>query len=267
MPLPTPFIAKKILSAVLVPPLLPIVIILVGWLVAVRRKGSGLAIIALGMAVMLALSTPLTVHLLVAPLEAYRPITPDELRRAQAIVILGGGQRREAIEYAGPAPNRLTLERLRYGARLARQSKLPVLVSGGAPTGERPEAEVMADALGADFGIQVKWIERASLDTRDNGRFSAAMLKYSGVRRVALVTHAVHMRRAVAEFKAAGLEVLPAPTVFYSSGPNGEEFFDYIPSMTSAYAGWYALHEWLGIGAQRARPWLEQFIRSFSDDA
>ena len=116
----------------------------------------------------------------------------------------------------------------------------------------------MADALRNEFGVLAKWVERESLDTADNARFCAKILKNAGIRRITLVTHAAHMRRSITEFTAAGLDVTPAPTVFFSSGPNGEEFFDFIPNMNSAYAGWYALHEWIGIGAQKIRMMTEK---------
>jgi uncharacterized SAM-binding protein YcdF (DUF218 family) len=78
---------------------------------------------------------------------------------AQAIVILGGGVRHEALEYGGHTLGRLTLERTRYGARVAKQTGLPVLVSGGAPSGGIAEAEVMRAALAEEFGVPVRWVE------------------------------------------------------------------------------------------------------------
>lgn len=249
---PPIFFAKKLLGTLLLPPILPLVIICVGLLIAWKKR-SGLTLAWIGLIVALMLAMPATVHWIVAPLETAAPIQAEQLKQVQAIVILGGGQRRDATEYGRNAPNRLTLERLRYGARLARQNGLPVLVSGGAPTGTVPEADTMAEALKNDFGIPVRWTERESLDTADNARLSVPMLKAAHVEKIALVTHASHMRRAEAEFRHAGIEVIPAPTVFFKEGPNGEEFFDYIPSMTSLYASWYACHEWTGIAAQKLR--------------
>ena len=41
-------------------------------------------------------------------------------------------------------------------------------------------------------------------------------------------------------------------TVFMSI-ESREEFFDFIPNMSSAYTGWFALHEWVGLAAQKIR--------------
>jgi uncharacterized SAM-binding protein YcdF (DUF218 family) len=53
----------------------------------------------------------------------------------EVIVILGGGRRKGALENPSEyqqqdlSPN--SMERLRYGARLSKQTKLPILVTGG----------------------------------------------------------------------------------------------------------------------------------------
>lgn len=248
------FALKKFVSVLLVPPTLPFLIVAAGLVLLQRKPRAGKLIAWSGLFVWLFLTSPSGVELITAPLEKYPAVSADQLAQAQAIVILAGGQRRINEEYGGKSTvNRLTLERVRYGARLARTTHLPVLVSGGSPTGYQAEAALMDETLREDFSVQPKWIETQSLDTEDNARFSADILKKAGITRIALVTHAAHMRRAVGEFEATGMQVIPAPLSFMSGGPRGEEFFDYLPSMSSAYTGWYAMHEWFGIAAQKIR--------------
>ncbi|HEX5126071.1 MAG TPA: YdcF family protein [Rhodocyclaceae bacterium] len=252
--MPITFFLKKIISVLLVPPLMPIILIGLGLVLLQFRPRLGKYVAWLGLAITIFLSTPASVDLLTGPLEKYPVITPQGLRRAQAIVILAGGQRGYAAEYGGSTPTRLTFERIRYGARLAKRSGLPVLTSGGTFfSRQKPEAELIAESLHTDFGIDTKWIEGRSLDTADNARYSAEILKQAGIHTIALVTHAAHMRRAVNEFREQGLDVIPAPTAFFTGGPGEEEFVDFIPNMTSAYSGWYAVHEWLGLAAQWVR--------------
>lgn len=254
MTLPLTFLAKKAVSVLLIPPALPFFITAIGLLLLGRKPRTGKTLAWSGLFLWLLLSSPFGTELIVRPLERYPAISSKALTEVQAIVILAGGERAFNEEFGGAATvNRLTLERVRYGARLARQTTLPVLLSGGAPTGYRPESMLMAETLKTDFGLDAKWIEQRSLDTEDNARLSAEILKTAGISRIALVTHAAHMRRAVAEFEAAGLVVTPAPLSFMSDGPRGEEFFDYLPNMASAYTGWYAMHEWFGIAAQKIR--------------
>lgn len=259
------FLLKKILSSLVLPPLGPLLLVLAGLILSRRRRRAGWTLAGLGLAVSLALMTPASVGLLLNGLEDYPPISTETLGRADAIVILAGGMRSHAPEYGEGTVNSRTLERIRYGARLARQSGLPVLVTGGAPLGGTAEADWMKRSLKDDFGVTVRWVEAESLDTRENALFSARILQPAGIRRIALVTHAAHMRRAEAWFQSAGFEVLPAPTAYFTekrarADDEGEapgiagRFLQLAPSMSAAYAGWYAIHEWLGLLAFRLRP-------------
>jgi len=247
------FWLKKAIAVLVLPPLLPLLPIALGLLLLGRRRRLGLALAWGGVALNLLLVHPVSVGWLLHGLEAERALDARATRGAQAIVILGAGKRTFAPEFGGETVNRLALERLRYGARLARETGLPVLVTGGAPTGEAAEATLMEDALRRDFGVAVRWRETASRDTRQNAQFSAVQLRAAGVERILLVTHAAHMRRAQTEFEAQSLTVIPAPTAWLGSREDGDRVINLLPSQHSAYAGWYALHEWLGLLAYRLR--------------
>ncbi|MEZ4260340.1 MAG: YdcF family protein [Polyangiaceae bacterium] len=84
-----------------------------------------------------------------------------------------------------------------------------VLASGGRAWGGVLEADHIAARL-ADAGIADVIRERCSLDTRDNARFSAALLARRGIEgSVTLVTCDWHMPRAERLFRAVGLDVRP----------------------------------------------------------
>jgi uncharacterized SAM-binding protein YcdF (DUF218 family) len=163
---------------------------------------------------------PVVGDALMAPLESYLPITQAQLQRVQAIVVLGGGSYYSAPEYGSDTVDYTTLERLRYGARLARESRLPLLVTGGAPFGGRPEGKSMREVLESDFGVKVRWVEAASRDTAENASLSAPMLKAAGVTRIALLSHGWHLPRAIPLFEKQGLAVTPAPTGFSTGSPS-----------------------------------------------
>lgn len=218
------FLLKKLLAALILPPTGPILLTFFGlWLTrskSRRWRNGGLWLAILSLVSLLALSLPLVGRALMAPLEPYPPITPAQLQRVQAIVILGGGTYFAAPEYGGDTVGIATLERLRYGARLARESHLPLLVTGGAPVGGRPEGQLMRDALEQDFGVKVRWIEAAARDTAENASLSAPLLKAAGVTRIALVSNAWHLPRAMPLFQEQGLEVTPAPMAFSTDSPS-----------------------------------------------
>lgn len=245
------FWGKKLASLLLLPPLAPLLIIVAGLIMLRRHPRGGRALAWLGVLASFALASAPPVGLIARELEPPLPVSVGERAGAEAIVILGGGKRHHAPEFGGETINRLTLERVRYGALLARETGLPVLVSGGAPSGDDAEADLMKAALEQEFRVPVRWAERASRDTRENAAFSAVQLKAAGVRRILLVTHAIHMTRAEAEFVAQGLEVIPAPTAWLSGPDTAELDLSVLPNAATAYAAWMALHEALGRLAQR----------------
>src|SRR5690606_25985306 len=124
-------------------------------------------------------------------LERHAPLVVADLARQapQAIVVLGGGSYRSAREFGDfDEVSRLTLERLRYAARLQRASGLDLAVSGGAPVNmSLSEGQMMATTLEADFRVPVRWLETSSRNTAENARLSAAVFDF---RRIVLVTHA-----------------------------------------------------------------------------
>jgi uncharacterized SAM-binding protein YcdF (DUF218 family) len=141
---------------------------------------------------------------------------PNGQPQADAIVILGSGTYFHAPEYAGQdTVNGLTLQRLRYGAKLQRETGKPVLVTGGKLFGNSvSEAQQMRSSLEQDFRVAVRWTEDASDNTFDNARHSFQILQKAGIKKIYLITHAWHMPRSAGVFRHAGFEVAEAPTAF-----------------------------------------------------
>jgi uncharacterized SAM-binding protein YcdF (DUF218 family) len=173
----------------------------------------------------------------------------ESARNAQAIVVLGGGVRTHATEYAGDTLNARTLERVRYGAWVARRTRLPVLVSGGTVYEGTAEGQLMRNVLEQEFSVPVRWVESASRDTHENAIFSTKLLRQSGVSNVILVAHGVDMRRARYEFETEGMNVIPAPTVIPTAKLSS--LVDLIPSAAALYSSSIALYESLGNVAYR----------------
>ena len=248
------FSLKKIATALILPPVGPILLALVGLWLARRfpraeRLWRGLAIASL--LGLIALSLPPVAELLARGLERSPPITEKDLKRAQAIVVLGGGKYFAAPEYGHDTISRWSLERARYAAHLQRQSKLPMLVAGGAPDGGRPEGDALKETLTRDFNATVTWVDSRSADTGENASESALLLKKAGISRIALVTHAWHMPRAIALFERQGLTVIPAPTGFTT--PSSSLLFQALPSTTALDKSRLCLHEWLGLLTERMK--------------
>ena len=244
------FYAAKLASILVLPPLILIWPPLLAWALKKPRLASRLAAVALGL--LTALSLPVVGGLSLQSLEIASPLNLDNPAKADAIVVLGGGQR-SSPEYGDDSVNAFTLERLRYAAHLYHATGRPILVTGGVTgsDGCAPEAALMSRALIQDFMIPVQWAEGQALTTWDNAHYSAKILRQAGIKRIYLVSHAWHLRRAVPLFQREGLEVIPAGTGF--SGSDSNDVYDWIPSYRAYLESYLALHEWLGILWYKAR--------------
>lgn len=242
----TAWLATNLIAAALLPPLSLVLLLVAGLIVQRRRPRLAMSLILLSAASLYALSTPWVGGLLLRTLEISRPLAPASLKAADAIVVLGGGRRIDSTEYGSDTLNGVSLERLRYAAFLHRASGLPILATGGMPDGGTlPEGRIMQGILRDEYGIATAWVEDAARTTWDNARLSAPLLKQSGVRRIALVTHAWHQRRAAPLFEAEGFEVVPAGIQF--STTRVDSVLDLLPTPAGLRDSTFALHEWLGI--------------------
>ena len=119
---------------------------------------------------------------------------------ADAIVVLGGGKL-PIGDWAG------TRTRAGRGLGLWREGFAPVMVVSGSD-------QAVALARGFSLaGIPAGnlRVESGSVNTHENARNSAAILKADGLSDVLLVTSAIHMRRAAGCFRHEGIHVSPVP--------------------------------------------------------
>ncbi|WP_036165765.1 YdcF family protein [Massilia sp. 9096] len=237
----------------ILPPANLFLVIFIGLAIWRRWPRAGRIVAGTGLAALTFLSTNGGAHLFIAPLERETtPLRAPERAGAQAIVVLAAGRLQRAPEYGGrDVPDYVALARVRYAAHLQRITRLPVLVSGGGSSSNSDHgepgytyAQAMADALREDFGVPVRWIEGRSNNTAENAGYSAALLRKDGVKRILLVTDAMHMVRARAVFQRAGLEVVDAPTVFFSN--QKVPLQAWVPSPEGMRRSWYAIYELIG---------------------
>lgn len=231
------------LSALVLPPISLVLLTLLGLLLLKHRARTAVALIAVSQLSLIAFAMPVVAAALARPLEP-PPLAADGLKRAQAIVILAGGLSRNAVEWGGESVNDFTLQRVRYGAHLARLSGLPVYVTGGVPYGAKhSEANLMVEVLVRDYGITPKWVDNAADTTRGNALMAARDLKPLGVQRVVLVTTAIHMPRSKRAFEAAGFMVIPAATDYVAQSAFIAGHL--VPGVGALHVSHYALREWI----------------------
>ena len=240
---------KPYLTAVVMPPASLLILIVLGSLLIKSNAKLARRIILSCVALLWLLSTngfSVWLHNLVIP--EYPPVSAEVLKEksVQAVVVLGGGVV-TGLPGGDQQMSRTSLERLRLGAQLARQSGLPLVFSGGSGWGAKDasvsEAEVAEAVLLNAFGMRLNFKEPSSRDTQKNAANSWELLSMQGITKIALVTHSTHMPRASAEFIINGFTVIEAslgePTA--SSEPG----LRWLPSASNLEASHFVLRELL----------------------
>ena len=188
-------------------------------------------------------------NFLALQIERYPALHPEDFagKGAQAIVVLGAGRYLAPREYGYDILSKNSLERVRFASKIYRATHVPILVTGGNPEGgQLSEGETMKIALENDFGIPVKWLEDQSLSTSENAVNSFEILKKEKIKKIILVSHAVHLFRAVPTFEHAGFEVIPAPLGFISHTTSVSPFLIRVPSVEKLNYSHDTLHEAVG---------------------
>ena len=110
----------------------------------------------------------------------------------------------------------------------------------------------------ADLGVPPEAIllEGRSRNTRENALYTAEILSAEGIDRVLLVTSALHMPRALATFRAAGIDAEPAPTDFEVM-PEPAHLMRWLPDAEALSDSTRALKEYVGWWVYRWRGWAE----------
>jgi uncharacterized SAM-binding protein YcdF (DUF218 family) len=224
------FIFQRIFSELLLPPFAPFCLLIVAWLVAFRYRKLSLLLGTVAVLLFFVSGLSIIANRLGGPWPPVPVAVKPPYPPADAIVVLGGGRYINAREYAGDTAGPSTLERVRYAAKIFRETGKPILVTGGMPggIGERSEGEIMRDILKDEFHVPVRWVENQAQESKQNAHLSAPLLKEAGVKRIYLITHGSHMPRAEAEFISSGFDVVPMITGFIGPGP--ETIFSWMPS-------------------------------------
>jgi uncharacterized SAM-binding protein YcdF (DUF218 family) len=238
------FFVKKLIAALVLPPTGELLVIMGGLLLPWCEPRLGQLLAWCGVLTLLALCLPPVSIALVKVVGDSAPLDRQQAASAQAIVVLGDKLRRNAVEYGGETLSKFSLECVRYAALLARETRLPVLVTGGRVYGGRAEAEVMEEVLEQEYSVPVRWVENEARNTHENALLSAKLLHHEGISRVLVVSHGVDTRRTRREFSAVGLEVISAATDIPSltiSSP-----IQLLPSMSALHQSYLALYELFG---------------------
>jgi uncharacterized SAM-binding protein YcdF (DUF218 family) len=241
-----PFFAKKAVTALLLPPGIFVLFLLLAALFIRKR----IRVVLLGLALVLYLVSIEPVRdLIVLPLENAYPVPSwSELQRVDAIVVLGGGLIENAPDIDGPGVLTAdSLARVLGAHRLHTALKKPIIVSGGPGSGGIPESEVSRKVL-LRLGVRGELVltETGSRDTSENARFTWDICEKRNWKRIALVTSAYHMKRATLLYEKLFGTVVPYPTE-YRTARRGYSYFSFLPDASYLADIAVASKEYLGI--------------------
>ena len=198
----------------------------------------------------------------------WQQIPAGKLPTADAIVVLGGATKpafppRPAVDLSEEG------DRVLYGAQLYRDGKAPVVIAsggrifwrGGGPSESADMAEIMK-TLGVPASAILQ--DPTSLNTHENAVNVQKIMKQRGIRRVLLVTSAIHMPRSLQIFQRLGIEAIPAPTDFLVTQQEIDEsnsspqatVLSLLPDADRLEMTTRALKEYIGWLVYRLRGWL-----------
>lgn len=237
--------------------LLLIAAVLIWW----GRRYLAVAFLLSALTILWVSSMPVTAIWLAISLERmYLPVAVARSPQADAIVVLGGG--------VGPAvPPRLYpdlgrgADRTLHAARLYAAGKAPlVIVSGGSLSfmgPKAPESRAMRVLL-RDWGVPASAIvlDSVSRNTRENALEVKRILRQRGFQKILLVTSAMHMRRALAVFTAAGIDTIASPTDYEITGQANRALLGWLPDAGSLERTTRAIKEYLGYAVYWLRGWV-----------
>ena len=184
-----------------------------------------------------------------------------------AILVLGGIGHSPSVVSDGERAARSTGDRVARAARLYDSGLAPIIIASGGGAGiapaksSMPEAEAMRGLL-LNLGVPADAIvlEPRSLSTRENALESRKLVDRRD--KVALVTSAYHMPRAMREMQCAGLHAVAFPSGYLVplvARPTAQWLR---PTIGAHQMATIAIKEWLGLLVQDA----ERLARTRSCD-
>lgn len=182
---------------------------------------------------------------LIANVKAPSHIVPENV---DMIVVLTGGM--NYVGNAGWLPSSASYQRamVAYDIQARVNSRVPIVITGGKTAGVQypSEARVVSDLINRQKAqITPTILEENALNTYENAQEVARIASDRGADTLFLVTSELHMLRALAAFRARGLDPMPIPVFTINRGKL--TFGDFIPTMQGAAENHAALYEFLGL--------------------
>ena len=245
------FLISKIFWALVQPLSATLLLVLLGVvLAAMGKRRLGISAGVLGVLVLGLTGFTTLGALMIAPLED-RFERPAQMPEAvAAIVMLGGASSGSVSAARGLTELTVAGDRFVETLRLAQlYPQAKVVITGGVGSieseGETEAATAERFFTGLGIAPERLVLEDQARNTAENADFTAVLLgELDGP--AVMVTSAFHMPRSMGLFRKAGLEMLPWPTDYRSTGEEsvGFDIRNPVDNLTTATT---AIKEWIGL--------------------
>ena len=212
--------------------------------------------VALG--IILVCGSPLATELFLRHEQQYLPVTMGLTPEADAIVLLGGTIR---LPIEPRVNSEIGGNRSLHAFRLYKANKARlIIVSGGnvfPQRGIKSEAFYTAEVL-QEWGVPEEdiLVEGGSRNTHDNAIATKKLMESRQIDKILLVTSGFHMPRALATFRTAGIDAIPAPSSYSIVDYSRPPILNWIPSLGNLGTMQAVIREKLGILVYRYRGWI-----------
>ena len=241
-------LVRYVYNTFILPPSIYLIAFLILSLLMIKRRHRYAYPLVIITALFYLSSTPLVSGSLLRSLEArYSP--PDTLTGDVIIMLCGGATSDTPNTFGKGHLSGQAANRLLTSAVLQRRLKVPVIISGGKADAESGnESEIAArtlKGLGISDGDII--IENKSMNTTQNAVYTKAILDTQAFQKPILVTSAIHMARAMRQFKRAGVEIAAYPTDYLTNMEFTLRLSLFLPQAGSLQDTQQALKEYLGL--------------------
>jgi uncharacterized SAM-binding protein YcdF (DUF218 family) len=235
--------------------------ILPGLLVFWRKK-LAVALLFVSVGILWISSMPAFSSYVVASLErAFLPVPVAESPSADAILVLGGCV--GAADYPRLEVDIVDAsDRVLHATRLYRAGKATVIIVTGGTIkwlgSKTPEADSISRLL-QEWGVPANAIviEQESVNTYQNALNTKRLLERRGLKSILLVTSAMHMPRALATFRSAGINAIPSPTDYVAVQREELTIIDFLPDAGALANTTQAIKEYMGLVVYRCQGWIK----------
>lgn len=259
------FYLSKIFWALAQPLSVMALLCLLSFLLVAWRRWR-LALVVQGSAVLLVLLISFTTlgAVMIQPLENRfaRPAAPPAV---SAILVLGGATMSRVGGARGVTELNAAGDRMTEALALARRyPEAPIVFTGGVGTiiaeGETEAASARRFFIDQGLDPARLVLEDTARNTDENAQLTAGLIDDEDGPTL-LVTSAFHMPRSVGLFRKAGVDIVPWPTDYRSTGTEGFGFDIANPVLNLEITG-IALREWIGLLAYHWTGRIDEILPS-----